>query len=57
MATDTGPIYVAFSVGKVRFLYGNQGDGDLGSVDPAEPRLRSVITVEYGACRLDGVCG
>ncbi|WP_020134290.1 YncE family protein [Streptomyces sp. 351MFTsu5.1] len=35
VATDTGPRYVAFSAGKVWFTYGDQWDGDLGSVDPA----------------------
>ncbi|MFF5014324.1 Ig-like domain repeat protein [Streptomyces sp. NPDC001165] len=33
--TDTGPRYVAFAGGKVWFSYGDQWDGDLGSVDPA----------------------
>ncbi|MFI7011553.1 Ig-like domain repeat protein [Streptomyces sp. NPDC050145] len=33
--TDTGPTHVAFSAGKVWFTYGDQWDGDLGSVDPA----------------------
>ena len=32
--TDTGPRHVAFSGGKVWFTYGDQWDGDLGSVDP-----------------------
>ncbi|MBO1337453.1 Ig-like domain repeat protein [Streptomyces sp. VRA16 Mangrove soil] len=35
VATDTGPTYVAFSAGKVWFTYGDQWDGDLGSVDPS----------------------
>jgi hypothetical protein len=35
VATDTGPRYVAFAGGKVWFTYGDQWDGDLGSVDPA----------------------
>ncbi|MBD0841168.1 Ig-like domain repeat protein [Streptomyces sp. TRM68416] len=35
VATDTGPRHVAFSAGKVWFTYGDQWDGDLGSVDPA----------------------
>ncbi|MEW2559240.1 YncE family protein [Streptomyces griseorubiginosus] len=35
VATDTGPRYVAFAAGKVWFTYGDQWDGDLGSVDPA----------------------
>lgn len=34
VATDTGPRHVAFSSGKVWFTYGDQWDGDLGSVDP-----------------------
>ncbi|WP_353943867.1 Ig-like domain repeat protein [Streptomyces sp. HUAS MG91] len=34
VATDTGPTYVAFSAGKAWFTYGDQWDGDLGSVDP-----------------------
>ncbi|MEH0420261.1 YncE family protein [Streptomyces sp. B21-083] len=33
--TNTGPRYVAFAGGKVWFTYGDQWDGDLGSVDPA----------------------
>ncbi|MEU6535798.1 Ig-like domain repeat protein [Streptomyces sp. NPDC047000] len=32
--TNTGPRHVAFSAGKVWFSYGDQWDGDLGSVDP-----------------------
>lgn len=32
--TDTGPRHIAFSGGKVWFTYGDQWDGDLGSVDP-----------------------
>ncbi|MFJ5778584.1 Ig-like domain repeat protein [Streptomyces sp. NPDC093094] len=35
VATDTGPRHLAFSAGKVWFSYGDQWDGDLGSVDPA----------------------
>ncbi|MFJ6389317.1 Ig-like domain repeat protein [Streptomyces sp. NPDC091972] len=35
VATDTGPRHVAFAGGKVWFSYGDQWDGDLGSVDPA----------------------
>ncbi|MCD9876835.1 YncE family protein [Streptomyces guryensis] len=34
VATDYGPRHVAFSSGKVWFTYGDQWDGDLGSVDP-----------------------
>ncbi|GAA2503066.1 Ig-like domain repeat protein [Streptomyces longisporus] len=34
VATDTGPRHVAFTSGKVWFTYGDQWDGDLGSVDP-----------------------
>ncbi|MDJ0461923.1 Ig-like domain repeat protein [Streptomyces sp. H27-C3] len=34
VATDTGPRHVAFSGGKVWFSYGDQWDGDLGSMDP-----------------------
>ncbi|MFD4523804.1 Ig-like domain repeat protein [Streptomyces sp. NPDC058470] len=33
--TDTGPRSLAFAGGKVWFTYGDQWDGDLGSVDPA----------------------
>ncbi|WP_232838786.1 YncE family protein [Streptomyces geranii] len=32
--TDTGPRYLAFTGGKLWFSYGDQWDGDLGSVDP-----------------------
>ncbi|MFI6404729.1 YncE family protein [Streptomyces sp. NPDC050548] len=32
--TDTGPRHIAFAGGKVWFTYGDQWDGDLGSVDP-----------------------
>ncbi|MGX1368711.1 hypothetical protein RKD19_004070 [Streptomyces canus] len=35
IATNTGPHHVAFAGGKVWFSYGDQWDGDLGSVDPA----------------------
>ena len=35
VSTTTGPRHVAFSGGKVWFSYGDQWDGDLGSVDPA----------------------
>ncbi|SBT90121.1 hypothetical protein GA0115233_101573 [Streptomyces sp. DI166] len=35
VATDTGPVHVAYAGGKVWFSYGDQWDGDLGSVDPA----------------------
>ncbi|MFF7072565.1 Ig-like domain repeat protein [Streptomyces pseudovenezuelae] len=35
VATNTGPRHVAFAGGKVWFSYGDQWDGDLGSVDPA----------------------
>ncbi|WP_210585335.1 YncE family protein [Streptomyces sp. GESEQ-35] len=35
VATNTGPIHVEFAGGKVWFSYGDQWDGDLGSVDPA----------------------
>ncbi|WP_405671296.1 YncE family protein [Streptomyces sp. NBC_01530] len=34
VSTTTGPRHVAFSGGKVWFSYGDQWDGDLGSVDP-----------------------
>lgn len=38
VATDKGPRHIAFAAGKVWFTYGDQWDGDLGSVDPtAEP--------------------
>ncbi|WKX71337.1 Ig-like domain repeat protein [Streptomyces sp. XD-27] len=36
VATDTGPRHVAFAGGKVWFTYGDQWDGNLGSVDPAD---------------------
>ncbi|MFF3373632.1 Ig-like domain repeat protein [Streptomyces sp. NPDC002680] len=32
--TDTGPRYLAFTGGKLWFSYGDQWDGNLGSVDP-----------------------
>ncbi|MFF7520897.1 Ig-like domain repeat protein [Streptomyces pseudovenezuelae] len=35
VATNTGPRHVAFAGGKVWFSYGDQWDGDLGSVDPS----------------------
>jgi hypothetical protein len=34
VSTNTGPRHVAFSGGKVWFSYGDQWDGNLGSVDP-----------------------
>ncbi|KUO08576.1 hypothetical protein [Streptomyces sp. DSM 15324] len=35
IATGTGPRHLAFAGGKLWFSYGDQWDGDLGSVDPA----------------------
>ncbi|CAM5629404.1 Ig-like domain repeat protein [Streptomyces aurantiogriseus] len=35
VATNAGPRHLAFSAGKVWFTYGDQWDGDLGSVDPS----------------------
>ncbi|MGW5351742.1 Ig-like domain repeat protein [Streptomyces sp. NPDC004031] len=35
VATNKGPRYVEFSAGKVWFTYGDQGNGNLGSVDPS----------------------
>jgi hypothetical protein len=35
VATGIGPIYVEYAGGKVWFSYGDQWDGDLGSVDPS----------------------
>jgi hypothetical protein len=35
VSTNYGPTHVAFSGGKVWFSYGDQWDGDLGSVDPS----------------------
>jgi len=35
VATTTGPRYLAFTAGRLWFTYGDQWDGDLGSVDPA----------------------
>ncbi|MDV9173646.1 Ig-like domain repeat protein [Streptomyces sp. W16] len=35
VTTGEGPRYLAFSAGKVWFTYGDQWDGNLGSVDPA----------------------
>ncbi|QOV41950.1 Ig-like domain repeat protein [Streptomyces chromofuscus] len=35
VATNAGPAYVEFAGGKVWFSYGDQWDGDLGSVDPS----------------------
>lgn len=35
VATNTGPRHVAVSGGKVWFTYGDQWDGNLGSVDPS----------------------
>lgn len=32
--TDTGPRHLAFAGGKLWFSYGDQWDGDLGSIDP-----------------------
>ncbi|WP_181806021.1 YncE family protein [Streptomyces shenzhenensis] len=33
--TDTGPRHVAFTGGKAWFSYGDQWDGDIGSIDPS----------------------
>ena len=35
VATTTGPRYLAFTAGRLWFTYGDQWDGDLGSVDPS----------------------
>ncbi|MGW0995082.1 YncE family protein [Streptomyces sp. NPDC002523] len=35
VSTNYGPRHVAFSAGKVWFSYGDQWDGDIGSVDPS----------------------
>ncbi|HEY5832411.1 YncE family protein [Streptomyces sp.] len=48
VATDTGPRYVAFAGGKVWFSYGDQWDGDLGSVDPAVDPASGADAVTLG---------
>ncbi|GAA3478662.1 Ig-like domain repeat protein [Streptomyces yanii] len=48
VATDTGPRHVAFAGGKVWFTYGDQWDGDLGSVDPAVDPASGTDAVTLG---------
>ncbi|MEU6317320.1 Ig-like domain repeat protein [Streptomyces sp. NPDC047009] len=48
VATDTGPRHVAFAGGKVWFTYGDQWDGDLGSVDPAADPASGTDPVTLG---------
>ncbi|MFE7324691.1 YncE family protein [Streptomyces sp. NPDC057565] len=48
VATDTGPRHVAFTGGKVWFTYGDQWDGDLGSVDPAVDPASGTDAVTLG---------
>ncbi|MFE7705429.1 YncE family protein [Streptomyces sp. NPDC057486] len=48
VATDTGPRHVAFAGGKVWFTYGDQWDGDLGSVDPAVDPASGTDSVTLG---------
>ncbi|MCX4533822.1 Ig-like domain repeat protein [Streptomyces sp. NBC_00841] len=48
VATDTGPRHVAFAGGKVWFTYGDQWDGDLGSVDPAVDPTSGTDVVTLG---------
>lgn len=46
VATDTGPRYVAFTGNRVWFTYGDQWDGDLGSVDAdADPSDTAAVTL------------
>ncbi|WP_413753160.1 Ig-like domain repeat protein [Streptomyces sp. R-74717] len=48
VATDTGPRHIAFAGGKVWFSYGDQWDGDLGSVDPAVDPASGTDAVALG---------
>jgi hypothetical protein len=48
VATTTGPRYIAFAGGKVWFTYGDQWDGDLGSVDPAVDPASGTNAVTLG---------
>ncbi|MFV5991668.1 YncE family protein [Streptomyces sp. NPDC056231] len=48
VATGTGPRHVAFAGGKVWFTYGDQWDGDLGSVDPAVDPASGTDAVTMG---------
>ncbi|MCX5396799.1 Ig-like domain repeat protein [Streptomyces sp. NBC_00102] len=46
VATSSGPRSVAFTGGKLWFTYGDQWDGDLGSVDPAvDPATGTAVTL------------
>lgn len=46
VATNSGPRSVAFTGGKAWFTYGDQWDGDLGSVDPAaDPATGTAVTL------------
>lgn len=48
VATTYGPRHVAFAGGKVWFSYGDQWDGNLGSVDPAVQPAGSDSAVQLG---------
>ncbi|MFB6942827.1 MULTISPECIES: YncE family protein [unclassified Streptomyces] len=48
VATDTGPRHIAFAGGRVWFTYGDQWDGDLGSVDPAVDPASGADAVALG---------
>ncbi|MFI9724008.1 YncE family protein [Streptomyces sp. NPDC052396] len=48
IATTTGPRHVAFSGGKVWFTYGDQWEGNLGSVNPAADPAGGTSPVALG---------
>ncbi|MGW1539254.1 YncE family protein [Streptomyces sp. NPDC002309] len=54
VATDTGPRHLAFSAGKVWFTYGDQWDGNLGSVDPAVDPASGIDPVALGQIPTEG---
>ncbi|MGW3265562.1 YncE family protein [Streptomyces sp. NPDC001056] len=54
VSTNTGPRHVAFSGGKVWFSYGDQWDGDLGSVDPSVDPASGTDPVSLGQFPTEG---
>ncbi|WP_425245920.1 Ig-like domain repeat protein [Streptomyces sp. NEAU-NA10] len=54
VATGAGPRHLAFAAGKVWFTYGDQWDGDLGSVDPAVDPASGTDPVTLGQFPAEG---
>jgi hypothetical protein len=54
VSTNYGPRHVAFSGGKVWFSYGDQWDGDIGSVDPSVDPASGTDPVTLGQFPTEG---